>query len=120
MLEESERDPTRTDARAELKRILSYGRLQHCPETTRARELLRRYADLFETWVAQPDEPGPPLVVHGVVRNALGDAIADALVYAFHTDARGYNSPGGMDEANPRPFAYVRACSRRPGRYATL
>ncbi len=59
-----------------------------------------------ETWsitLAGPDEPGRRLVVEGRVLASDGTTpIAGATVFVFHTDDRGYYSPGGMDEADAR------------------
>jgi protocatechuate 3,4-dioxygenase beta subunit len=53
--------------------------------------------------IAGPDEPGERLTIFGrVLAGADREPVAGARVYAFHTDAAGYYSDGGMDEDNPR------------------
>jgi len=46
--------------------------------------------------IAPPGEPGEPLIVHGRVFQADGTTpVADAIVFAYQTDAKGlYNAPG--------------------------
>jgi protocatechuate 3,4-dioxygenase beta subunit len=48
------------------------------------------------------NEPGEPLLVEGRILKADGQPAADAAMYVYQTDAKGYYSPGGMDERNPR------------------
>ncbi|MFN0135523.1 MAG: hypothetical protein ACKVS9_05320 [Phycisphaerae bacterium] len=79
------------------------------------RELIARHARQSSIVMVAPDEPGPRMVVSGVVRARDGKPIRGALVYAFQTDAAGYYSPGGMDERNPRLFGYARTDEQ--GRY---
>jgi protocatechuate 3,4-dioxygenase beta subunit len=63
--------------------------------------------------------------VAGRVVDREGRPVAGALVHAYHTDARGLYSEGGMDETNPRIFAFLRTGADgrfelrtiRPGHY---
>lgn len=73
----------------------------------RLHALLRDGARESSVSMVAPDEPGERLVVSGVVRDESGRAVPGVRVHAFHTDARGYYSEGGMDENNPRLFAWV-------------
>ncbi|HTE54819.1 MAG TPA: hypothetical protein VK698_28390 [Kofleriaceae bacterium] len=57
--------------------------------------------------IATPAEPGEPLVLEGVVRDASRRPRAGIIVYAYHTDARGEYPREGAD---PTPAA------RRHGR----
>ncbi len=43
--------------------------------------------------IAPAGEPGPKLHVDGVVRNTAGTPVAGAIVYAYHTDAKGVYPP---------------------------
>lgn len=79
----------------------------------RFRELIRAHAHQSVTVMVLPEEPGEPLVVSGTVRDAAGRPLADALVYAFQTDANGIYSPRGEDAA--RLFCYAR--TDRDGRF---
>ena len=40
--------------------------------------------------IAPPGEPGAPLRIDGVVRDRGGRPVAGVIVYAYHTDNRGY------------------------------
>lgn len=77
--------------------------------------------------IADRDEPGRRLVIHG--RVVVGDErrpVVGARVLAFHTDDKGYYSVGGMDESQARLCGVVltdqagfRFETIRPAHYAT-
>ena len=83
------------------------------------------------TWdlrIASENEPGQQMVVHGTVLAADGKTPQPGVtVYVFHTDNKGYYSPGGMDEDNVRLCGILRTDDRgryrfssvRPAEYAT-
>jgi protocatechuate 3,4-dioxygenase beta subunit len=75
------------------------------------RELIRGHARQSEALLTLPGEPGRRLRVSGVVRDEQGQPIAGALVYVYHTDARGLYSQDGKDEQNPRIFGYLRTAA---------
>lgn len=60
-------------------------------------------------------EPGVALVVEGRVLTAGGAPAKGVDVYVYHTDARGYYSPEGRDERNPRLRGWLRTDDQ--GRY---
>lgn len=66
-----------------------------------------------------PGEPGEPLVVEGRIL-APGGPEAGADLYVYQTDARGYYSPGGSDERNPRLKARLRTDERGAFRFRTI
>ena len=77
---------------------------------------------------AQPDEPGERMLVIGnVLAGEDRHPVAGARVLAFHTDARGYYSEGGMDENNARLCAVLLTAENgafrfeiiKPAHYAT-
>ncbi len=75
----------------------------------RFREVFRKYAYACRATMVSEKEPGDPLIVTGVVRDAGGKPVPGAIVYVYHTDAHGLyttNDAGGA--ANPRLFAYLR------------
>lgn len=82
----------------------------------RFRLLIRAHARQSRIVMVLAEEPGEPLEVSGTVREADGTPVANALVYAFQTDASGHYTPDGMDERNPRLFGYLRTDGE--GRYA--
>jgi protocatechuate 3,4-dioxygenase beta subunit len=78
--------------------------------------------------IAAEGEPGEPLAISGRVLVGPDRAPgAGARVVAYHTDARGYYSAGGMDERNARLCGVLRADAEgryrfetiRPAHYAT-
>jgi protocatechuate 3,4-dioxygenase beta subunit len=95
------------DAGASASRALIEPAFQPLHGNREYRELLRRHAHESKIVLVAPDEPGETLTVSGVVRDADGKPVAGALIYVFHTDARGYYSTGGMDEDNPRLFGFL-------------
>lgn len=81
----------------------------------RFRKLFKAHAR-STTKVTADNEPGDLLVVNGVVRGSDGQPVADAVVYIYQTDHRGYYSTNTAtrDEA-PRLFAYLKTDAQ--GRY---
>lgn len=77
--------------------------------------------------VAPADEPGERLTITGRVHGPDGEPLSGTRVRVFQTDAAGYYSPGGMDEANARLCGVLETAADgtyevrtvRPGRYAT-
>jgi protocatechuate 3,4-dioxygenase beta subunit len=60
-------------------------------------------------------EPGAALTVEGRVLTAGGAPARGVDVYVYQTDARGYYSPDGRDERNPRLRGWLR--TDEDGRY---
>ena len=66
--------------------------------------------------IANREEPGERLTVAGRVLATDGATpLAGASVYVYHTDVRGYYSPGTNDNRNPRLRGYMRTDAQ--GRY---
>ena len=66
--------------------------------------------------IANQDEPGERLTVAGRVLAADGvTPLAGASVYVYHTNVKGYYSPGTNDNRNPRLRGYMRTDAQ--GRY---
>ena len=81
---------------------------------TRFRNLIRDNARTSRTILVTPGEPGETLVVSGMLRDAAGRAVAGALVYAYHTSAKGWYSDTaphlsgmGGDPGHARLFGYM-------------
>jgi protocatechuate 3,4-dioxygenase beta subunit len=51
----------------------------------------------WEARIAPEQEPGEPLVLEGIVRDAVGRPVPGIVVYGYHTDA------GGIYPRDPRP-----------------
>jgi protocatechuate 3,4-dioxygenase, beta subunit len=99
-------------------------------DSTRLRDLVRRHSRASSFVLVPPDEPGDPLVVDVAVVDPDGKPVPGAVVSVYQTDTRGYyavqdETAGGMNERNPRLFAYlqtddegrIRIVTIRPGGY---
>lgn len=95
--------------------------------TERFHELIRKHARQSSTVLVISGEPGTPMVVSGVVRDAAGRPIAGARLHVFHADVKGeYTPTKAMDEARSRIFGYLLTDGEgwyefktvRPGGYA--
>jgi protocatechuate 3,4-dioxygenase beta subunit len=89
----------------------------------RFRELIRQHATTGELRLTTTNEPGEALHVKGVVRHANGEPVADALLYAYHTSAKGWYSDkaahisgSGGDSDHARLFGYLK--TDRDGKFA--
>jgi protocatechuate 3,4-dioxygenase beta subunit len=84
-------------------------------EFPRFRALIEKHAPTGKITLSAQDEPGTRLLVQGRVLDGDGHPIAGALVYAYHTDHRGWYSHRGPhvggnsgDVRHARLFGYVR------------
>jgi len=67
------------------------------------------------------DEPGERLIVTGQVFATDGvTPIPGASVYVYHTDAKGYYTPGTNDNRNPRLRGYMRTDSKGGYEFNTI
>ena len=81
---------------------------------TRFRTLIRDNARSPKTVLVTPQEPGEPLEVTGIVRDAAGRPSAGTLIYVYQTSAKGWYSDlaphlSGMggDTGHARLFGYM-------------
>jgi len=88
-------------------------------EYPRFREIIKAAARPGPLTIVTPDEPGPPLVVTGTVRNASGQPVKGVLVYLYQTSAKGWYSDRAPhyaadmgDEKHARLFGYLRTDDR--------
>ena len=79
------------------------------------RDLIAKYAKAGTISIATDTIPGRKIKVIGTVRDAEGKPVVNALVYLYHTDARGWyaaNSPhvnmNSGDMLHARLFGYVK------------
>ncbi len=79
------------------------------------RALVRAHAAAAPCTMVAPDEPGTRLTLQVRVLDAGGEPVRNALVYAYHTNAKGWyaaDAPhvagSGGDSSHARLFAYVR------------
>jgi protocatechuate 3,4-dioxygenase beta subunit len=71
--------------------------------------------------ITNRDEPGERLIVAGRVFGPDGATpISGASVYVYHTDVKGYYSPGTNDNRNPRLRGYMRTDSKGGYEFSTI
>lgn len=113
LLDEARRQlAARADAASD---VLCSARFMPIHDRTSFRELVRDHAPLSRVAMAANDEPGERMVVFGDVRASDGSPVKDALVYLYHTSAKGWYSDKAAhisgnsgDTKHARLFAYVR------------
>ncbi|MBX7220374.1 MAG: hypothetical protein K1Y36_10550 [Blastocatellia bacterium] len=117
--------------KTQVSALLTNPTYQAAHEWPRFRALIARYAIETATLVT-PQEPGAPLLVTGMVQDNAGRPLAGALVYAYHTSAKGWYSDkaphisgNSGDEKHARLFGYLKTNAKgqfeirtiRPGGY---
>jgi len=111
-----EQNPENDQALEQLHFIVAKANAINREESLRLKQVIRKYTRGASTVLAPPDEPGESLIVSGTVRDTEGKPVADALIYVFHADAKGYYAPArAMDEPNARLFGYMKTGA--DGRY---
>jgi protocatechuate 3,4-dioxygenase beta subunit len=82
---------------------------------TRFRELIRAHAWKADARLVTPAEPGQPIVVRCTVRDEAGKPVEGAVVYVYHTSAKGWYAADRPhvrghegDRRHARLFGYVR------------
>jgi len=101
--------------KATTSQILTDKKYDAVHPETEFRSIIEKYAKAETISIATDTIPGRKIKVIGVVKNEDGKPIANALVYLYHTDSRGWyaaNSPHvNMNEGDMRHarlFSYVR------------
>lgn len=111
-----EQNPEDDQALQQLHFIVAKANATNRKESLRLKQVIRKYTRRAGTVLAPPDEPGKPLIVSGTVRDTENKPVAEALIYVFHADAKGYYAPArAMDEPNARLFGYMKTGA--DGRY---
>jgi protocatechuate 3,4-dioxygenase beta subunit len=84
-------------------------------EYARFRALIRASAQSSETTLITPNEPGSPLRVSGRVTDVNGQPVRGAIVYVYHTSAKGWYSDRAAhvegnegDRKHARLFGYLK------------
>lgn len=100
---------------ASISSVLCNARFMPIHDRTPFRELIRDHAHDWRVEMSAKDEPGERLTVLGEVREKDGAPTKNALVYLYHTSAKGWYSDKAAhisgdsgDTKHARLFAYVR------------
>ncbi len=103
-------------AKKDAGAILADRRYLTAHEFPRFRALIKANAPVGAITISGPDEPGTRLIARVRVLGPDGSPIKGALVYAYHTDAKGWYSHRGPhvggnsgDTKHARLFGYIRS-----------
>lgn len=101
--------------KATISQILTDKKYDAVHPETEFRELIKKYCKAEIISIVTDTIPGRKIKVIGTIKNAEGKPIADALIYLYHTDRRGWyaaNTPHvSMNEGDMRHarlFGYVK------------
>ena len=101
--------------KASISQILTDKKYDAVHPETSFRELIKKYCKPEIISIATDTIPGKKIKVIGTVKNVEGKPIADALVYLYHTDARGWYAADAPhvsmnegDMRHARLFGYVK------------
>jgi protocatechuate 3,4-dioxygenase beta subunit/tetratricopeptide (TPR) repeat protein len=83
-------------------------------EWPRFRKLIRQYGKSSRAAITPPQEEGEPLIVSGRVLDKAGQPVKNAVIYVYHTSARGWYSDRAAhieahegDRKHARLFGYL-------------
>ena len=100
--------------KATISQILTDKKYDAVHPETSFRELIKKYCNAEVISIATDTIPGRKIKVIGTIKNAEGKPVAGALVYLYHTDARGWYaadaphvSMNEVDMRHARLFGYV-------------
>jgi len=101
--------------KATISQILTDKKYDAVHPETSFRELMKKYCTAEVISIATDTIPGRKIKVIGTIKNAEGKPVASALVYLYHTDARGWYASDAPhvsmnegDMRHARLFGYVR------------
>jgi protocatechuate 3,4-dioxygenase beta subunit len=101
--------------KATISQILTDKKYDAVHPETSFRKIIEKYAKAETISIASDTIPGKKIKVIGTIKNEEGQPVANALVYLYHTDSRGWyaaNSPhvnmNSGDMLHARLFGYVR------------
>jgi protocatechuate 3,4-dioxygenase beta subunit len=100
---------------ASISDILSDKKYLPLHPNTAFRDIIKQYSTTAALKITTADEPGKKIRVVGTIKNKDGQPIADALVYLYQTDARGWYAAdvphvlgNEGDTRHARLFGYVK------------
>jgi protocatechuate 3,4-dioxygenase beta subunit len=98
-----------------ISQILTDKKYDWAHPETEFRDLIAKYAKAETISIASDTIPGKKIKVVGSLKDQDGKPVANALVYLYHTDSRGWYSPNSPhvnmnsgDMLHARLFGYVR------------
>ena len=101
--------------KATISQILTDKKYDAIHPETEFRELIKKHCKAEVISITSDTIPGKKISVNGTVRNTEGKPVADALVYLYHTDSRGWyaaDAPHVLqyegDVRHARLFGYVK------------
>jgi protocatechuate 3,4-dioxygenase beta subunit len=101
--------------KATISQILTDKKYDAVHPETSFRELIKEYCKADIISIASDTIPGRKIKVIGTIKNADGKSIEDALIYLYHTDARGWYAADAPhvsmnegDMRHARLFGYVK------------
>jgi protocatechuate 3,4-dioxygenase beta subunit len=101
--------------KASISQILTDKKYDAVHPETEFRELIKKYCKSEIISIATDTIPGRKIKVIGTIKNIEGKPIEDALVYLYHTDARGWYAADAPhvsmnegDMRHARLFGYVK------------
>lgn len=101
--------------KATISQILTDKKYDALHPETSFRNLIEKYCNAGIISIATDTIPGKKIRVIGAVKNSEGNPVADALVYLYHTDSRGWyaaDAPHVLmnegDMRHARLFGYVK------------
>ena len=106
---------TKLNAGSTVSQILTGKEIYVHSSQTRFRDLIHKYSSDKVLTITADDEPGKKIKVLCTVKNEAGQAMADALVYLYQTDSRGWYAADAPhvqlnegDMRHARLFGYVK------------
>jgi len=101
--------------KATISQILTDKKYDGIHPETNFRELIKKYCKAEMISIATDTIPGRKIKVIGTVKDTYGKPVADALVYLYHTDSRGWYAADAPhvsmnegDMRHARLFGYVK------------
>ncbi|HEX6847022.1 MAG TPA: hypothetical protein VF144_08585 [Chitinophagaceae bacterium] len=102
-------------SKANISEILTDKKFDIIHPETKFRELIKKYCKAETISITTDTIPGKKIRVIGSVKGSDGAPVADALVYLYHTDSRGWYAADaphvlqtGSDVGHARLFGYVK------------
>lgn len=107
--------------------VLTDPSFMHLHSQTAFRELIKRHAKPGKIILVTATEPGQRITVKGKIKGSDNRALANVLIYVYHTDNKGWYSDTaghvtgmGGDRAHARLFGYLQTNNDGSFEFATI